>query len=294
MIEALGRFGLSEREADLYLTLLRRGRGTARELTRERKIDRVLGYRLLDGLRERGVLLVTAERPRRFVPVRPQLLIERALEHRRVALSADEELARGLPDRLAGTVREDESVPRYQVLAGSAMLYPTLVEMVARAKVQVSTMITRRALRESMRFGLHRRIGSFLKTGGRFRLLVESEPLLDGLLRQFGRAVRDNPLAEIRQISPQPTRMTVVDGREVLLYIVPEVRGHIEEVAIWTDTPEFARGHQLYFDGAWKRAKSITSVVDSAVAPPRGAKRTRRGARDDRSTGSGPRSKNPR
>jgi sugar-specific transcriptional regulator TrmB len=257
MISALGRFGLSEKEADLYLTLIRRGQATARELTRERRLDRVLGYRLLEGLHDRGVLQITAQRPRLFVPISPGLLFERVLQARRAALAADEQLATGLADQLPRMVSDDRSGPKFQVLTGGAMLYPTLTEMVTRAQTSVDTMITRRALHQSLRFGLQRRIGAFLDSGGRFRLLVEQDPRLQPLLRRLVRSTRSRPLAQIRQSAPQPTRMTIVDGREILLYLVPEVQEQGEEVAIWTDTPEFVRGHLTYFNHAWKRSKPI-------------------------------------
>lgn len=260
MVAALGHFGLSEREAELYLTLLRKGRGTARELTRERDLDRVLGYRLLEGLRERGILQMTSERPRRYVPIAPKLLFAQALQQRESELATDQQLAERLASRLPELIQEESAAPRFQILTGGAMLYPTLGEMVARAKERVSTMITRRALRDTMRFGLHRRFGNFLASGGRFQLIVEQDPLLQGLLERFARATRDFPKAEIRQIAVQPTRMTVVDGREVLLYLVPETRNETEELAIWTNTPEFVRGHQIYFDGVWKRCKAVRAV----------------------------------
>ena len=42
LLGAMGRFGFQDREASLYLLLLRRGRATARELTREAEVDRVI------------------------------------------------------------------------------------------------------------------------------------------------------------------------------------------------------------------------------------------------------------
>lgn len=256
-VSTLGRFGLTEREADLYLALLRRGPATARELTKEPNLDRVLGYRLLEAMKERGVLQVTAERPRRFLPISPRLLVERVVRLRREALSQDEARGKELADRLPVLLQEAEAIPSFQLLSGAPKLYPTLGEMVDRAQAEVCTLITRRALRDSLRFGLHHRIRALLERGGRFRLVVEEDPLLRRLLERFGRATRGFPRVEIRELSGQPTRMTVVDGREVLLYLVPETRDGTEEMAIWTNLPAFARGHQSYFHGVWRRARPL-------------------------------------
>ncbi|MFZ1022748.1 MAG: helix-turn-helix domain-containing protein, partial [Thermoplasmata archaeon] len=82
LLTALNRFGIAEREAKLYLLLLSRGRATARDLTRESNVDRVLTYRTLDAMRARGLVQVTAERPRRYVPLPPRVLFERSLVER--------------------------------------------------------------------------------------------------------------------------------------------------------------------------------------------------------------------
>jgi predicted transcriptional regulator len=62
LLTAMGRFGFAEREAKLYLLLSRRGRATARDLTRDSQIDRVPAYRSLDAMRSWGLVQVTAER----------------------------------------------------------------------------------------------------------------------------------------------------------------------------------------------------------------------------------------
>ena len=100
--------------------------------------------------------------------------------------------------------------------------------------------------------------------------------MLRPLLERFARSIAPHPSAEIRTVSPQPTRMTVVDGRELLLYLVPETRDEAEEVAIWTNTPAFARGHQIYFEEVWKRAQPIRD----SRSPGRPARGPRAGTED--------------
>jgi hypothetical protein len=53
--------------------------------------------------------------------------------------------------------------------------------------------------------------------------------------------------------------VTIVDDREVLIFPVPngQARG-VQEVAIWTDNPDFIRSQSLYFDGMWERAGPAT------------------------------------
>jgi sugar-specific transcriptional regulator TrmB len=258
LIEAMARFGLPEREARLYLLLLRRGRATARELTRDSKIDRVLAYRTLDGMRSRGLVQVTADRPRRYVALSPTVLLERSLAERKHALEEDVALARTLEQQLPQITQSIlEGGPRFQLITGTATTYPFLREMVQRAQKEIAVMLTYNAFRESRAAGMYEPLTAFVRGGGRFRLLVEDDPRLNANLQSFAAALRRYPQIEVRTIRPQLGRLTVVDERESLVFVVPETtRQAIEEVALWTDTPDFARAQLAHFDSLWAKARS--------------------------------------
>ncbi|HKV90162.1 MAG TPA: helix-turn-helix domain-containing protein [Thermoplasmata archaeon] len=282
LIGAVGRFGLSSREARLYLALVRRGRATARELAHEAGVDRVLGYRMLDSLRSRGIVEVTAERPRRYAPVPPRALFERSLRERGNLLTEDRALAETLAEQLPALVREaDDLAPRFQVLQGTPAIFAYLREMLRRAQQEVCAMVTHRALRGSVEYGLPVELPRLLKGGGRFRLIVESDPRVRRLVDRFGRVSRRYPLAELRQLSPQPTRLTLVDRREAMLFLVPEARtGQVEELAVWTNNPSFVLGQLHYFNIVWDAAGSATlRPPPMAVVRPAGGVRVVRSRR---------------
>ncbi len=275
LVASLGRFGLSEREATMYLSLLQRGRATARELSREARVDRVLGYRLLDGLVSRGVVEVTAERPRRYAPVPPSALLNRSLRERQLSLESDVHLAKTLEESLPELAKpaEDEA-PRFQVLTGETLTYEYLRDMLGRAEREISVMITHRALRRSVNFGLASRLPGFLERGGRFRILVESDLRIRHLLGRFLTFSSRFPRAEVRQLHPQPVRLTLVDRREALLFLVPESRARtVEEVAVWTNAPEFVQAQLLYFDRTWEMGGSPSLASGERPEVARGRRR---------------------
>ncbi|MFZ3356173.1 MAG: helix-turn-helix domain-containing protein [Thermoplasmata archaeon] len=262
LLTALNRFGIAEREAKLYLLLLSRGRATARDLTRESNVDRVLTYRTLDAMRARGLVQVTAERPRRYVPLPPRVLFERSLVERRLALEEDAALARELSERLPElTTALTDGAPRFQVITGAAAIYPYLREMVRRAEREVLVMITSKALRESAQLGLFGQLPAFGRRGGHFRLVVEPDPRIANLLRRFAGAQRRFPNAEVRSTTPQRARVTIIDEREALVFLVPDpgVPG-VEEIAVWTDTPDFVKAQLAYFRAIWDRSTPALPV----------------------------------
>ncbi|MCI4335662.1 MAG: hypothetical protein L3K17_00480 [Thermoplasmata archaeon] len=255
LIVTLARFGLPEREAKLYLAALRRGRATARELTRDAAVDRVLGYRLLDAMRVQGLMEVTAERPRRYAPVPPAQLLERDLRNRRAVLQEDERVAEELRGHLARLAAPSSDTPRYQLLVGSPRVYDYLQEMIGRATESIDVMLTFRSLRESLEHGLQTRIAPFVAGGGTVRMLVEADPRLRPTLLRLRRATRRYRKAQIRERMPQPTRLTIVDRKEALVFLVSEAKDrHVDEVAVWTDHPSFVAGQQLFFDQIWSES----------------------------------------
>lgn len=273
LVGSVSRFGLSDREARLYLSLLRLGRATASTLAKEAGVDRVLGYRMLDALRGRGVVEVTAERPRRYAAVHPHALFDRALRERAKQLADDQTLAGTLAEQLPGLVREvDAASPRFQVLQGTPAIFASLREMLRHAREEVCAMVTHRALRGSVDHGLPLELPRLLQGGGRFRLIVESDPRVQRLLERFGRTARRYPRAELRQLLPQPTRLTIVDRTEAMLFLVPEARsGQVEELAVWTDTPAFVHGQLHYFNVLWESAGSANlRAPPMAIVGPRG------------------------
>jgi sugar-specific transcriptional regulator TrmB len=263
LLTAMSRFGIAEREAKLYLLLLSRGRATARDLTRESNVDRVLTYRTLDAMRARGLVQVTAERPRRYVPLPPRVLFERSLVERRRALEEDAALAHQLSERLPElTAAVTEGAPRFQVITGASAIYPHLREMVRRAKEEVLAMITSKGLRESAQQGLYSQLPSLGRGGGQIRILVEPNPRVANLLRRYMRIQRKFPNTEVRSIDPQRARLTIVDRREALVFLVPDpgVPG-VEEIAVWTDTPDFVKAQLANFRALWDRATPVDGTA---------------------------------
>lgn len=279
LLEAMGRFGFQDREARLYLLLLRRGRATARALTLESGIDRVLAYRTLDGMRARGLVQITAERPRRYVALSPTVLLERSITERRRALEEDVELARSLAEQLPQvTAAILEGAPRFQLITGTAATYPFIREMLARAERDVSVLMTYRAFRESVAARTFEPLVPFVRGGGMFRLVIEEDPRLPLSLRPFDAARRRYDRVEVRTFGPQRARMTVVDAKEALVFVMPEAnRSSLDEVALWTDKADFARAQQAHFESVWDRAKPAPDARRSRTLGPGG--RAKRGPR---------------
>jgi sugar-specific transcriptional regulator TrmB len=254
---AVQNFGLNEREAEIYLRLQRLGPASAQQVARDAGLDRVVTYRTLDLLRARGVVQATAERPRRYVPIPPADLFRREIESRREALARDESYAEDLLRRypiLRQTVAG--AAPRFETLKGSKVVYPHLKEMVRRARESLWILITQKAFRESVRFGIHRELPRLLQQKAQVRMILEGRGPNPSYIVEMARRFQERfPEFEFRVLEPQPARVTLVDHREAAVFAVPEGgQAGEEEIAIWTDARDFVRSQEVFFESLWSRS----------------------------------------
>lgn len=259
LIGGLRRFGFHEREARLYVTLLTLGGATARDLIHDSKVDRVLTYRALELLRARGVVQTTAERPRRFLPVPASVVLDRHLQERKVGMEADLDLAGRLIDALpkAGS-NAPVGTPRFQMVTGPSAVYRQLRDMVHRTHESLWTMITPKALRESWNAGLAEDAAHLIRARRELRMIIEPDPPVGGLVRRLLELRKLFPQVRVRGIRPQRSRLAISDAREVMMFLIPEARAPgIEEVAVWTDSPEFVAAQSAYFESIWHHALPV-------------------------------------
>lgn len=79
----LDRLGLTEYEEQALSELLTLGRTTAPTLAESTGIPKARVYGVLDALSDRGFVKVIPERPKRYQPRSPEVILERAVENRR-------------------------------------------------------------------------------------------------------------------------------------------------------------------------------------------------------------------
>lgn len=77
----LHQMGLSEYESSVYLTLLRQGTSTAREIYTTSDIPQSRVYDVVESLEEKGVVRIQQGRPKKFGPVQPQLAVQHVQEY---------------------------------------------------------------------------------------------------------------------------------------------------------------------------------------------------------------------
>jgi sugar-specific transcriptional regulator TrmB len=123
--EKLLSFGLSKKEAGVYLAALELGHGTVSQISRKASINRTTGYDILDSLSNYGLVRISGKEPKQeYVAESPDNLItmlEKRLEDTKTAIENAKE---SLPEfKSIHTVSDRPQVRFYEGIEGMKHVY---------------------------------------------------------------------------------------------------------------------------------------------------------------------------
>lgn len=246
ILAALQRLGLPGREALLYLELLERGPVPAPRLAHHVGVHRVHLYRLLDRMQSKGVVELSAERPRRYSAASLSSLGQSWIRNQRRQLAADTALIQWLIVALQPSAVG--SYPRFQIYRTRTGWQARLQEMIQRAEREIAA---------SVRLGDRldsEPVWKRLRRTGRPRLQVRL--LLDRRPGEWARprAEPKTEAFEARVLSHDALRGIIVDRREALAFLRDPLDPDGRPTAAWSNDPGFVESQRLVFQSLWNSA----------------------------------------
>jgi sugar-specific transcriptional regulator TrmB len=253
--ELLTDHGVPEKAARLYLAACRTGPQTASELARLTAIHRVEAYRAIQSLVADGLLSAAGSRPRRFVALAPDRLLDRwisgAAERLRVL---EHDRARILDDWESGRVEPEEVDPRkFTVLDGREAVRRFLKRRIGQASREILISATGPWLASMIDGGVDRALGEAQARGVRIRLVTEvARPnLVEAKHFASKVALRHSRV-------PVSNRAVVVDSAGAMVYVSGDDglgRAPEAQVALWSPTPAFVALARDYHRRLWTTAE---------------------------------------
>lgn len=118
-------FGLSKKEAGVYIAALELGRGTVSQISRKAGINRTTGYDILDSLSNYGLVRISGKEPKQeYVAESPDNLVtmlEKRLENTKTAI---EDAKESLPEfKSIHTVSDRPQIKFYEGIEGMKHVY---------------------------------------------------------------------------------------------------------------------------------------------------------------------------
>jgi sugar-specific transcriptional regulator TrmB len=274
LIEKLEAFGLSSKEAHLYVLLLKYGPKTTGELAKLLHSYRVDIYRVLETLAEKGMIEESVEKPTKYAAVAVDAalagaMMRHAYELRWMEENRDEVL--GLAHEYLSSEALGDDLYTFKVIKGRSNTLAIMEQLVNAAEAHIA----------------------FISSLGGTSTL-SSSGILEHCIDAVGRGVRVRYVTEIlpRNISSAREalagginvrhydnyagiRFLVADARESLTTITFDALRHgkdAADTAFWTNSLEYAQYLEASFELLWDAATDATQRIDAVLADIDGAR----------------------
>ena len=268
--KVLKDFGLTEKEAEAYIFLAKRGALRSGEIVKGIKTHKGEVYRVLKSLQTKGLVESTMEFPTRFTAVPFENALDAFIKIKREEVTSVENARKGLLEdwksiRLA---RAELPLEKFVVVEGSRRIYPKIIQMIQETRNHLSAVSTVAGLLRADQFGLFEAIfGNPMKSKIKFRFLTElsrqnldaAKTLLKKLPKTGFNLKGRNPELGL-QLSP---RMVIRDEEEFLFFITPKdasASGR-NDLCLWTNCKALVQSFSAVFEELWRNSTDIEKKI---------------------------------
>ena len=274
LIGKLEAFGLSAKEANLYVLLLKYGPKTTGELAKLLHSYRVDIYRVLETLAEKGMIEESVEKPTKYAAVAADAalagaMMRHAYELRWMEENRDEvlELAQ---EYLSSDALADD-LYTFKVIKGRSNTLAIMEQLVNAAESHIAFISSLVGISTLSSSGILEHCIEAAERGVRVRCVTEILPRNVSSAREAlagGIDVRHYD-------SYAGIRFLVADARVSLTTITFDALRHGKDAgdtAFWTNSPEYAQYLEASFELLWDAATDATQRIEAVLADVDGAR----------------------
>ena len=279
--KTLRNFGLSEKEAELYIFLGKRGPLKSGEITKQLKMNRGQVYRILRNLQKKVLIEETLEFPARFTAVPLETVIDSFVKSRQEEVARIEETKKDLLSDWEN-IRQtefDSSLEKFAVIEGNKKICHKISQMVKETSSQLLMSLTVADLFRAEQFGVFEILSKHhMKSKIQFQALTKlSKQNLKAvkLLKTKLKSVIDFRGTNPRLGSPKFSRMVIRDNDEIILFISDRNKESLKdgtEVCLYTNCQSIVDAFSGVFEDSWKDSRDIEdwiTEIETGKIPPR-------------------------
>jgi len=269
-IQRLITFGLGEKEAQLYLQLLKYGPKSPSLMKRSLKTYREDVHRTLASLMDKGMVRKCVDQPTLYTAVGLEEVLESALEARQHEIREMEGTKQELEELLKdANFRASEEFCTFKVLNSIRDVMVTGSRLIASAEEDIVFIAPPRLLPLASRLGTITQTKTAIQRGVRVRCITDiSHKNIDAVREHLDIGIKLRHRDKYRGIT-----LLVVDGRQSISAINADVKSlSLDEsvTAIWSDSPSNAEYLTATFEIVWEQsvdaAERIRELTESAAA----------------------------
>lgn len=265
LVDRLVALGIEPREAKLYVHLTLRGPMRASEAAAAVRLKRTETYRALEALARRGFVTPRLARPVVYEAVSPEALFAELLATHDARRTEMERLRERVA-RLATAAREGRDRPSgrygYKIVQGRRAILGAVETALRQARASyaiVSSVFDVPNAGPQSR--AYQTMLARAELGLPMRVLLRDAPGVDRVVAPL----TTMPNVHVRVFEPaHAVRFAIVDGREVVCWLVSDAAPGVDardDVAMWTNAPDFIAAQQTLFEALWARGRETVRAA---------------------------------
>jgi sugar-specific transcriptional regulator TrmB len=245
-------FGLSEKEAQLYLHLLKLGPKTPSPLAKSLKTYREDVHRILTSLIDKGMVRPSFDAPTVYTAVDLDTALDSALKKRESELREMGARKRELQElSKQQRFRPPDEVTTFKIIKSNKELVAAAIPLIESMKKEWLIAVPGLATVVASLFGINDAAAAFIQRGGRVRTIVDiSYPIIDNVreLLQIGE--------EVRHIDRHGVLFVVFDRKHSMTAINPAESASLSAptAILWTDDPIYAEYLASTWEMLWQQS----------------------------------------
>ncbi|MFB0562490.1 MAG: helix-turn-helix domain-containing protein [Candidatus Lokiarchaeia archaeon] len=264
-LDSLINCGLTDKEAELYLCILRSKKGcmSAREICNVLDFSRQMTYRLLTELIQKGFVSQTLERPRKYIAVNPLDALDTLINIKRQQITQLKKTKPSLEVLLSSVKNYEVDNPEFRLIHHRQNIYSAMADMVLRAKKRVDLLTDERGLYLCSPFGLTDIFNEISKNGVYVRLLTKITPNNSEIVKSL------NPKIRIKHGFHPDQNILIADEKCLLTFIqtndVKKMKSKADS-AFFTTSSTFITQQSKIFNYFWENALDLITRLAEVKA----------------------------
>jgi pimeloyl-ACP methyl ester carboxylesterase/sugar-specific transcriptional regulator TrmB/KaiC/GvpD/RAD55 family RecA-like ATPase len=270
IIGVLQNLGLTEKEAEVYIYLAKRGPIKGMEVAKHLRKHKAQIYRILRRLQAKNIVEATLEAPTRFAAVSFEKVLDQFIKIKQEEAVFVERKKKDWLRNWEGISKSriQPTAEKFAVIEGSKKIYSRILQMITETKKQFSAILSVQGLARGEQFGIFDAAYNHpLKSNIAFQFLTELQKkhlkamklLIPKLKTEIDvRAIESG--SESRLLP----RMVIRDGEEILFFISPRTDLFLtskNESCLFINSKSLVQTLIGTFEDLWKHSNNIKDKI---------------------------------
>jgi sugar-specific transcriptional regulator TrmB/pimeloyl-ACP methyl ester carboxylesterase len=263
-------FGLTSKEADVYLFLARHEVLTGGEVAKQTKIARSLVYRILKSLQAKGLVEPTLESPKRFVAIAFENALDLVIKTRQEEALLVERAKKDLLEdwRVISEAKPIARIEKFTVIEGNKKIYAKILHMIKETKNQLSGMLPVSALSRAEQIGVFEAVHKHpLKNKIKFQFVTDVNSQNINAVKLLKPELGAELDLKARNLESEVTSFPIFvirDKEEAMIFIRPGAETTTEkqgDVCICTNCESLVQTFNGIFQTLWQTSIDLTAKI---------------------------------